>query len=294
MVSNVSWLLLALFGTVSFTLAGLLDKLILDRYMQEPKVYLLCQVLAQQVFALTAFAFIWPEFVFPDTILAVALGSIQVLPTVYFLRAIKEDELSRVTSLEYFYVVLVFFLSASLLDESLPARNYAGAALILLSSLIVSYSPESITTPALRHILPYWVMNTIYCLAVKCLLCSMDEWDMYIWSAFGNLIAVVPFLRSGGASGLCMMASNSRTLCSIFVEELFQFLGMILFIFAYARGPLALVNGIGALQPMMTLISILVIRSVYSGLIEEDTCRGAVMRKFSAVSMVALGIYFIC
>jgi len=33
---------------------------------------------------------------------------------------------------------------------------------------------------------------------------------------------------------------------------------------------------------------------MYSGIIEEDTCRGAVMRKFSAVSMVALGIYLIC
>ncbi len=294
MVSNVSWLLLALSGTVSFTLAGLLDKLILDRYMQEPKVYLLCQVLAQQLFALAAFAFIRPAFVFPDSLFAVALGSLQVLPTVYFLRAIKEDELSRVTSLEYFYVVLVFFLSASLLEESLPARNYAGAALILLSSLIVAYSPASLTTPALKHILPYWVMNTIYYLAMKCLLCSMGEWDMYIWSAFGNLIAVMPFLRSGGASGLCLVLSSARALCSVFVEETFQFLGMILFIFAYARGPLALVNGIGALQPMMTFISILVIRSMYSGIIEEDTCRGAVMRKFSAVSMVALGIYLIC
>lgn len=294
MISNVSWLLLALLGTVSFTFAGLLDKLILDRYMQEPKVYLMCQVLVQQVFALTAFTFIWPEFVFPDTILAAALGILQVLPTVYFLRAIKEDELSRVTSLEYFYVVLVFFLSASLLDESLPARNYAGAALILLSSLIVAYNPNSLTTPALRHILPYWIMNTIYYLAMKYLLCSMGEWDIYIWSSIGNLIAVMPFLRSGGASGLCMMVSSAHTLCFTFVEELFQFLGLILFIFAYARGPLALVNGIGALQPMMTFISILVIRSMYSGLIEEDTCRGAVMRKFSAVSMVALGIYFIC
>lgn len=290
----MNWLILALFGTVSFTLAGLLDKLILDRYMQEPKVYLLCQVLAQQVFALTAFAFIRPGFVFPDALLAVALGSIQVLPTVYFLRAIKEDELSRVTSLEYFYVVLVFFFSASLLDESLPARNYAGAALILLSSIIVAYTPNSLTTPALRHILPYWVMNTIYYLVMKYLLCSMGEWEMYIWSSFGNLIAVVPFLRSGGSTGLCQMLSSAHTLCSVLVEEAFQFLGMILFIFAYARGPLALVNGVGALQPMMTFISILVIRSVYSGIIEEDTCRGAVMRKFSAVSMVALGIYFIC
>ncbi|ABK14603.1 hypothetical protein Mthe_0814 [Methanothrix thermoacetophila PT] len=294
MFSNVSWLLLALFGTVSFTLAGLLDKLILDRYLQEPKVYLLCQVLAQQVFSLTAFAFIRPEFVFPDALLAMGIGSIQVLPTVYFLRAIKEDELSRVTSLEYFYIVLVLFLSASLLDESLPARNYAGAALILLSSIIVAYRPDSLTTPALRHLLPYWVMNAIYYIAMKYLLCSMGEWDMYIWSSFGNLIAVVPFLRSGGISGLCMMASSAHTICSILVEEAFQFLGMILFIFAYASGPLALVNGVGALQPMMTFISILVIRSAYAGLIEEDTCRGAVMRKLSAVSMVALGIYFIC
>lgn len=102
------WLTLALFGTVSFTLAGLLDKLVLDRYLPEPKLYLVCQVLAQQIFVLTAFAFIKPAFVFPDTLLAIALGCLQVIPTVYFLRAIQEDELLQRTSLEYFYVIFIF------------------------------------------------------------------------------------------------------------------------------------------------------------------------------------------
>lgn len=181
-----------------------------------------------------------------------------------------------------------------LLNESLPARNYAGAILIFMSSLIVAYRSESLATPALRYILPYWIMTTAYYIALKYLLSSINEWDMYIWSSFGNLLAVMPFLRICCAETVCSIISSARALSAIIAEESFQFLGMILFIFAYARGPLALVNGVGALQPMMTFISILILKSIYSGIIDENTCREAMLRKFSAVSMVAAGMYLIC
>jgi hypothetical protein len=76
------------------------------------------------------------------------------------------------------------------------------------------------------------------------------------------------------------------------LEEIFDLMGRLLSIFAYASGPAALVSAVGALQPL-TLGYILILGFLMPGLLAEKVDRKALAVKSMAGLMVAAGIYLI-
>jgi hypothetical protein len=86
---------------------------------------------------------------------------------------------------------------------------------------------------------------------------------------------------------------NSLLLRAILLEEIFDFLGRLLSIFAFALGPVALVSAVGALQPSITLIYILALSLFLPGLIEEEIDRRTLVLKFLAGFLVVIGIYLV-
>jgi hypothetical protein len=76
------------------------------------------------------------------------------------------------------------------------------------------------------------------------------------------------------------------------LEEIFDLMGRLLSICAYASGPAALVSAVGALQPL-TLGYILILGFLMPGLLAEKVDRKALAVKSMAGLMVAAGIYLI-
>jgi hypothetical protein len=54
-----------------------------------------------------------------------------------------------------------------------------------------------------------------------------------------------------------------------------------------------MVTTVGALQPFMTLISVIVLSQFKPGLITEELNSNTLVQKFMSVVLVSIGIYFI-
>jgi hypothetical protein len=151
-------------------------------------------------------------------------------------------------------------------------------------------------SPAIKPFLSYWVLTAVYYLSLKYLLISLDEWNLYVWSSLGSLIAILPLMsipsiRSEVKSFFC---SNVRAVGALISEETFQFLGIIFSIFAYAIGSVSLVSSIGALQPIMTVLLILglsVLAPKMASAIDEKTDWCSLKQKGISFIAVAIGIY---
>jgi len=250
------------------------------------------------------------DFVYPQSIIAVLFGSLQVLPAFYYMKALQIEETSKVTALEYAYPAFVFIGSVMLLGEALNMRHCAGGLLLLLSTVLISYKnggSESFhgnlpgkhaLSPAIKPFLSYWVLTAAYYIALKALLASIDEWSLYIWSSMGCLMAVLPMLcissvRNDVAS---FFEQGSGAVGALISEEAFQFLGIILTIFAYAIGSATVVSSVGALQPILTILLILGLGIITPNLtksLNESTDRSSLKQKGISFLVVAIGIYFI-
>lgn len=297
----MDWLYFALVSTASFAVTVIIDKLLLSRYVRSSTAYLIVLLIIQQVFAALIFAFVGAGFTYPASIHGMLLGAVQAAMYVSYLRALKVEEASRVTSLIFVYPLFVFIGAAILLGEVLTTRHYVGGMLFVVSAFLVSYRPSvsrsAVLSPALKHITFFWLFSAIYAIGIKYLLSFMDEWHLYIWTSIGTLLAVMPLLADMEMrvelSRLFALRKSSFLAGAIILEEIFDFLGRILSIFAFAFGPVALVSAVGALQPIITVVFVIALNAFLPGLLEEEIDRRTLALKFLAGILVVIGVYLV-
>jgi hypothetical protein len=123
----------------------------------------------------------------------------------------------------------------------------------------------------------------------------MNEWNFFAWSSVGNLIMVAPLLTDKGVrrDTLNFFGNHTSAIGALLSEETFHFLGVICSISAYALGSVSLVTTVGALQPFMTLISVVALSQIKPGLLNEELNSSTLVQKFMSVVLVSIGIYFI-
>jgi drug/metabolite transporter (DMT)-like permease len=321
---ELEWFAFAFLGMIFYSVAGLLDKFLLSSYTDDSNAYIVCQVLASQLFIIPVFLICDVDFVYPQSLFALLFGGLQVFPCFFYMKALAIEEISKVSALEYVYPLFVFIGSALLLGEVLELRHYAGGLLLLVGTLLISCKKKmydrtdlysngssnnrlickqfgqflSSISPAIKPFLSYWVLTAIYYLSLKYLLISIDEWNLYIWSSLGSLMAVLPLM---GISSIrsevkSFFSQGGLAVGALISEESFQFLGIIFSIFAYAIGSVTLVSSIGALQPIMTVLIILglgVLTPKLANVINEKTDWCSLKQKGISFLVVAIGIYFV-
>lgn len=317
----MEWLTFAFLGTVFFTVAGVLDKLLLSSYTDDSNAYIVCQVLASQLFTIPVFLIVGANFVYPQSLIALLFGSLQVFPSFFYMKALQIEETSKVTALEYVYPLFVFIGSALLLGEVLELKHCVGGLLLLVGTLLISYKKKgsgssglysnrsnsnslnsisflSSLSPAIKPFLSYWVLTAVYYLSLKYLLISIDEWSLYLWSSLGSLMVVLPLMgiRSIRSEVKGFFSKGGLAVGALISEETFQFLGIIFSIFAYAIGSVTLVSSVGALQPIMTVLLILglgILMPKLAKAMNEKTDWSSLKQKGISFMVVAIGIYFI-
>jgi drug/metabolite transporter (DMT)-like permease len=314
-VLDLEWLILAFLGTVFFSGAGVLDKLLLSKCTNDSKAYIVCQVLVQQLFTIPVLLIEGPKFMYPESLIALLFGCLQIFPTFFYMKAMQTEEASKVSAMEYVYPIFVFIGSVFLFGEVLNLKCCAGGLLLIVGTLLLSYKKKAVRSGSNSHgpkILPnlialsstikpfmsYWILTAIYYLALKYLLVSMDEWHLYTWSSLGGLIVVLPLLskQSIRSEVTDFFAGGGVAVGGLISEEILQFLGLIFSIFAYAIGSVTLVSSVGALQPILTVLLILVMGVLAPKLakeMNERTDRRALMQKGISFLVVMIGIYFV-
>lgn len=299
----------------------MLDKLLLSSYTDDSNAYIVCQVLASQLFAIPVFLIVGANFVYPESLIALLFGSLQVFPAFFYMKALQLEEASKVTAMEYVYPLFVFIGSVLLLGEVMELKHCAGGLMLLFGTLLISYKKNgsdgnglysngsnsnglkskpflSVLSPAIKPFLSYWVLTAAYYLALKYLLISLDEWNIYIWSSLGSLMVVLPFMgiRSIRSEVKSFFSQGGMAVGALISEETFQFLGIIFSIFAYAIGSVTLVSSVGALQPIMTVLLIMglgILTPKLANAMNEKTDWSSLKQKGISFVAVAIGIYFV-
>ncbi len=294
----MNWLFFALIATASLATTAILDKFILSSYTKDATAYLIALIVVQQLFAFLVLITMGYEFIYPASVIAALAGAFQILMWVSYLKALQVEEVSRVTPLVFIYPMFVFAASALLLGETLTPGNYIGGLLLVISAFLVSYKPGKIKnlafSPAVKYMFFFWVFVALYAVTAKYLLTFMDEWHLYFWTSIGNLIFGIPLLRNRVVwTETRSLFRKRRALGAVLLEEVFDFLGRIGFLFAYALGSVALAASVNALQPLIVLIYVIFLSLFMPGILKEEMGRETLAFKFKAVVLVAIGIYLI-
>jgi len=296
----VDWFILSLIGASSLAVTGIIDKFILDKYIQSSNAYLIVLIIIQQIFTLGILVLFGPGFVYPQSLYAAAMGGAQVILWASYLRALQIEETSRVAAMVYVYPIFIFPAAFVILGETLSLRDYAGGIILVISALLVSYRPSArgeplILSPALKYMLMFWIFSALYAIAAKFLLAFMDEWHLIMWSSAGNLLIVLPFLAVREIrTEVFGYFQQGRLLSGALIgSEVFDFLGRGALIFAYAVGSVALVSSVAALQPFLTLAYVVMLSIFIPGALEEELDSRTLALKIISVFLIVIGIFLV-
>ena len=295
----MDWLSLSFIGAAAFAATGIIDKLFLGRFVREPLAYLAALVIMQQALVLAIPFYLGWGWIYPQTLYALATGSFQVILWAAYLRALQEEETSRIAALVYVFPVFVFLGSFLFLGESLQAEDYAGGALLVIGAVLVSYrsgrqASQSIS-PALKYMAVFWIFSAAYALAAKYLLGFMTEWHLLLWSSLGSFLAILPVLwpKKMRREGTAYFHGGAFILLALLANEILDFLGRAAFIFAYGHGSVALVSSLAALQPFITLFYILLLSIFYPGLLAEQMDGKSLALKAAAFFLIVAVVYLV-
>ena len=295
----MDWLILSLVGAAALSVTGIIDKLILGRFVRDPLAYLVVLVVMQQTLVLAIPAHLGWGFVYPQTLYALIAGAFQVVLWTAYLIALKQEETSRVAAMVYVFPVFVFLGAYLFLGETLELDHYLGGALLVVSALMISYRPgrqgSIILSPALKYMSVFWVFTAAYALASKYLLGFMTEWHLILWSSLGSLLTVLPFLgrKSIRKEAAGYFRGGAFLILALFADEIFDLLGRGAFIFAYGKGSVALVSSVAAMQPFITLIYVILLGLFIPGLLAEELDRKTMALKMVAVALIVIGVYLV-
>lgn len=295
----MDWLILSLIGACAYAATGIIDKLLLIRFVRQPLAYLAALVIMQQAMILFIPLYMGWGWVYPQTLYALATGAFQVILWISYLRALQQEETSRIAALVYVFPFFVFLGSFLLLGEALQTNDYVGGALLICSAVLISYRPGrqrgSSLSPALKHMAVFWFFTATYALASKYLLGFMTEWHLLLWSSLGSFLSILPVFWHREMRRECFsyLRAGAFLFLALFANEILDLLGRGAFIFAYGQGSISLVSSLAALQPFITLIYVILLSRLFPGVLVEEMDGKTIAIKVTAVLLIVAGVYLI-
>lgn len=295
----MEWVFFAVLSALFYSVNSVMSKILIDKRFDKPFPFSIFLTLIDMMFVVGVY-FVFPiSWSYPSNLYAILAGVFISYCFYFFYHAMKNDESSRAMSIMQTYPLLVTVMSAVLLGEVLGLNQYAGIAMLVASSALISHKKTESgrkRSASLKYALAFALMVAVYSIATKYLLGTMDYWSYFFWS-FAGVTINVPFLlsfksvRSDFRKLVGVM--DARTLGVCVFKEGIWLAGDVLSLLAISLGPVSIVSALGSLQPFFVFAIATMLSIFMPSVLKEDIEKGHLIEKLAAALMIFVGIWLI-
>ena len=295
----MDWFWFALLAPAFWGLNNVINKFLMTKKFQSYYPIAVYLNSIDLIFAAAVYLTTSVSFMFPYALLALIFGVLPVVAFWFYTKALMVEEISRITPLFQFIPIFVVFMSVPFLDEILSAQKYLGIALIVLTSLLISYRKSKdggSFSSALKLMIPFSVIFAVYNILNKFLLGYLDYWSVFFWMMIGSFLAVMLMLvfpkpRKEFLDTLPLL--GKRTFAVSLLGESTYILGTLFSLIATSLGYISLVSALSGLQTFFVFVYMLILSLFLPNILKEETTKGIVLLKLSAVILMFIGTWLI-
>jgi drug/metabolite transporter (DMT)-like permease len=297
--SCLDWLVFALLSPAFWGLNNVFNKFLVAKKFRGYFSIVSYLHFIDLIFAGIIYFVVPVSFSFPYAVFAMAVGLFPLAAFWFYTEALRVEEVSRVTPLFQFIPLLVVFLSALFLDEILSAQKYFGVALIVVTSILISYRKSetgNVLSSAFKLMIPFSVILSVYTILLKYLLSYLDYWSIFFWMIIGSFFGVLVLLAFSGPRREVVETVPTlgpRTFIVALVGEGVYVLGTVCSLIAMSLGYVSLVSALSGLQNFFVFAYMLLLSLFVPTILKEDTCRSVVVLKIAAISLMFVGTWLI-
>jgi len=289
----MSWVLFSILAVIVWAVVNTIDKYILTKLIKKPII----PVIFVGVIGLIGSVFVYfirgfSELSYVNIGLAIVAGIFYILMTIFYFKAVKIEEISRVIPLFHLTPLFVLILALIFLGEIFTPIKYLGIFLLMIGAILISSKwPLKINFGR-----AFWFMVlssftlSINAVITKYLLNFADFWTIFSYIRIGTFIAVIPLFYINYKD---IMSLAKRPLGFVVLTESLNLVAVLFITIAMSIGFVTLVNALSATPPFFVLVFTVMLSIFYPKILKEEISKKTVLMKLIAIILMFIGVVLI-
>lgn len=293
----MSWILFSILATLVWAIVNTVDKYILTKLVRKPVILLMILGIIGLIASFLVYLFHGFSYLsYFNIALALVAGILYIIGVLFYFKAVKIEEISRVVPLLYLSPLFVSILAAIFLGEIFTPIKYLGIFLLIIGAIFIS-SKNFIKISfgkAFWFIVLASLVFSVNAVITKYILNFTDFWTIFSYMRIGAFFALIPiFCFSFKDLIFAVRDYGKKAIIVISLNEILALVGIILITIAMSRGYVTLVNAISSVQPFFVLLFAVILTIFYPKILKEEIGKSTILLKLIAITLMFVGVILI-
>jgi len=292
----MSWILFSILAAFIWAIVNTVDKYVLTKWVKKPIIPVMIMGIIGLIVALIIFLINGYSYLSAGHIgYGLLAGIFYIVANVFYFKAAKIEEISRVAPLFHLAPLFLLILAAIFLGEIFTPLKYLGIFLLVIGSILISSRSIKIKLGK-----AFWlmIMSTIFfsfdLVITKYLLGFADFWTIFAYIRIGAGLGLIPifYLYSGELKDL-ITKHGKKVVGVISANETLNVLGVLSATIASALGFVTLVEALASIQSLFLFIIVVILSIFYPKILKEEIKKSTVLLKLIAIILMLTGAILI-
>ncbi len=293
----MSWILFSILAALTWAIVNIIDKYVLTKWVRKPIVPVMILGIIGLLASFLVYLFRgFSELSLLNIALSFIAGTFYILAIIFYFKAVKIEEISRVIPLFYLTPLFVLIFAAILLGEIFTPIKYLGIFLLVVGAILIS----SKNFIKLSFGKAFWFMVlasltlSVNAIITKYLLNFADFWTIFSYTRIGTIFALIPIFYFSFSDLVSTVKEHGKKVVGVIsLNESLNAGGILLITIATAAGPVTLVNALSSIQPFFVLLFTVILSVLYPKILKEEISKSTVLVKLIAIILMFIGAILI-
>lgn len=294
----MSWILFSVLAAAIWAASNAVDKFVLTKWTKHPTMPMIVQWSIGIIVSI--FIYFWHGFsLLPESrvlILAVTVGTFEMVAGIFYFKAVKIEEISRIATLFNLAPLFVAVLAMLFLGEVFKIATYIGIFLVIAGAVVVSSKkPIRLTfSKAFLFMSLASLFLALDAVIMKYMLHSLDFWTAFAYTRLGAVFAILPLMAINlHHLQRAVHKYGIKVLGVIALNESLNVAGIILATLATAVGYVTLVHALTSIQPLFVLMFAVAGSLFWPRLLKEEIGASTLAKKLVGIILMIAGVILI-
>jgi transporter family protein len=276
---------------------NIIDKYVLEKWVNNPAIPVVISSVLGIVFSIIIY--FWRGFALisiENLILAFISGTCYIVSILYYFKAVKIEEISRVIPLYHLAPLFVLLFATIFLNEVFTFITYIGIFFLIGGAFAISIKGKfrlKMGKPLIYMILSS-ILIALYSVIAKYLLSYADFWSVYAYIRIGTIFVLVPLIfMTVKDFRITVKKQGGKAITALGIAEGLNLVAVLLLTYALSIGFVSLVNALAAVQPFFVLLFTLILSFNYPKILKEEIGRSTILLKVFAITAMFIGVLMI-
>ena len=291
------WVIFSILAALCWAIVNIVDKHILTKWVRQPIILVIILAIIGLIASIIVyFIYGFSYLSYFNIILAFIAGIFYILMAIFYFRAVKIEEVSRVIPLFFLSPLFILIFARIFLGEVFILSQYLGIILLMVGAILIS--SKGLSRISLGKAF-WWMMLSVIAISINALLTKYllnfaDYWTFFAWTRIGAAIGIIPITYIYLPELINTVKQYGKKVVAVIsANETLNLFGILSVTIAVSIGYVTLVNALSSVQPFFLLLFAVILSIFYPSILKEEIGKSVIFQKLLAIILMFIGAILI-